>query len=228
MKKTTLTPVGRSALLANAKRYRTRSIGAGTPTGFIGGDTLRAFRPKPLPGSVIRPLFTTFGLRLDAFIKAHPSPSQSAFDAFHAEEVLAFHAAVTASGVWSDGKNGDLPDGSSYNVYAKVLNLIHTHWCHRPAPGFPKGRHPLGGPIDQCLHVPIDSRVAGGVKPLIIARDLPPITAPMFSPRAHKMSAWIAMASIRTKADYDAFVSYFRAVSGSVGLTAVEAFEGFW
>lgn len=222
------TRAGATALRANAARYKARTIGTGTPTGFIGGDTLRAFRPKPLPGSVIRPLFTTFGDRLEAFIKANPSPSRVAFDAFHAEEVLEFHAAVTSGGVWSAGRDGDLPDGSSYNVYAKVLNLIHTHWCHRRAPGFPKGRHPIGGPIDQCLHVPIDSRVAMGVKPLIIEGDLPRIAAPMFSPRARKMSAWIAMTSIRTKADYDAFASYFRDVSDSIGLTAVEAFEGFW
>jgi hypothetical protein len=223
-----ITSAGLSALTKNAATYKIRDIGAGTPEGFLDGSTLRAFRPEPLPGAVIRPLFMTFGDRLEAFIKANSSPSRVVFDAFHAKEVVAFHAAVSAGGVWSAGRDGDLPDGSSYNVYAKVLNLIHTHWCHRKAPGFPKGRHPLGGPIDQCLHVPIDSRVAMGVKPLIIAGDLPPIPAPMFSPRARKMSAWIAMTSIRTKANYDAFVSYFRDVSDSIGLTAVEAFEGFW
>jgi len=223
-----ITSVGRTALIKNAAEYKMRDIGAGTPQGFIDGSTLRAFRPKPFPGAVIRPLFTTFGDRLEAFIKANPSPSRVTFDVFHAKEVLAFHAEVTARGVWSAGRDGDLPDGSSYNVYAKVLNLIHTHWCHRRAPGFPNGRHPIGGPIDQCLHVPIDSRVAMGVKPLIIAGDLPRIAAPMFSPRAPEMSAWIAMTSIRTKADYDAFMSYFRDISDSIGLTAVEAFEGFW
>ena len=225
---TAITNTAKKILNDNATRYRTREIGRGTPDGFVGGDTLRAFRPKPLPGSVIRPLFVVFGRRLDAFLKKNSTPSRSDFDAFHAKEVIAFHAAITAGGVWSAGQNGDLPDGSAYNVYAKVLNLIHTHWCHRPAPGFPNGRYPVGSPIDNCLHVPVDSRVAIGVKPLIIAGELPRIMAPMFAPRALKMSAWIAMTSIRTKENYDAFVTYFRDISDSIGLTAVEAFEGFW
>ncbi|MFZ9048656.1 MAG: hypothetical protein ACO20Y_07685, partial [Poseidonia sp.] len=63
-----ITSVGRTALIKNAAEYKMRDIGAGTPQGFIDGSTLRAFRPKPLPGAVIRPLFTTFGDRLEAFI----------------------------------------------------------------------------------------------------------------------------------------------------------------
>ena len=121
---TVITDTAKKILNDNAIRYRTRKIGRGTPDGFVGGDTLRAFRPKPLPGSVIRPLFVVFGRRLDAFVKKNPVPTRPDFDAFHAKEVLAFHAAITAGGVWSAGQNGDLPDGSAYNVYAKVLNLI--------------------------------------------------------------------------------------------------------
>jgi hypothetical protein len=218
---------GHAQLKANAIRYQERP-GKATPEGFIGGDTLRGFRPKPLPGQVIRPLFNVFGERLEKFIRSNPSPTRIAFDVFHAGEVNDFYASIIAGGVSSAGKGGDLPDGGSYNVYAKVLNLIHTHWCHRPAPGFPKGRHPIGSAIDSCIHIPVDSRVANGVKPMIIAGDLPRIPAPMFSPRAQRMSAWKTMTSIRNKENYDAFQTYFRDVSDSIDLSPVEAFEGFW
>jgi hypothetical protein len=214
-------------LRQNAIRYQEREIGQATPEGFIDGSTLRAFRPKPLPKQVIRPLFNVFGDRLENFIRSNPSPTRVAFDKFHAGEVNDFHASIIAGGVVSEAKAGDLPEGGSYNVYAKVLNLIHTHWCHRPAPGHPNGRHPIGSAIDSCLHIPIDKRVVDGVKPMVISGNLPRIPAPMFA-RSPKMSNWIAMCSIRTKENYDAFQAYFRAVADPLGLTPVEAFEGFW
>ncbi len=218
---------GQSQLKANAVRYRERKAGRGTSEGFIDGGTLRAFLPKPLPGQIIQPLFNVFGNHLENFIRSNPSPKRVVFDDFHAQEVKKFHACITVGGVWSAGRDGDLPDGSSYNVFAKVLNLIHTHWCHRPAPGFPDGRHPIGSPIDTCLHIPIDKRVVNGVKPLVRSGDLPRIPAPMFA-RDPKMSKWKEMCSIRTKENYDAFQNYFRDVSDSIGLSPVEAFEGFW
>lgn len=224
----------------NKQRYKDRDEGKGTIDGWIGGSTLRAFTKIDTsnglkPKEVIRPLFVDFGESLDNFIRTNPRINREDFrkdfDKFHEREVIRFQKMIKDLGIKSRARGGeenDFDDDSSYNAFAKVLNLIHTHWCHREGPkGFRKGRHPIGSGIDECLHVPIDKRVIDKLKPHVIIGNLPSIPAPMFG-NSKWPSTLESMGDIREKVDYVEFQKYFREIADEIGLSPVEAFEGFW
>jgi len=213
-----------------------RRTGRASRTDYIGGNTWRGWRASPkIEDAVVRALvaaFDVFVARFQDFYKQNGPVTRKVFDAFHAGEVeflFEFTKKHHRAAQVHPASAGDC-HGYAYNSYAKVLNLIYTHWFFRLVPNSrpPKVNYAATDYPDLvfCCHVPLDTQIHTGLRDFI-SRGL------IQKPSVEMPNA--GMGSVRSKEHYYALQEYLRSIADSIQSSNFPgrpvsplAFEAFW
>lgn len=199
---------------------------------YIDSNTWRGFHSLPktpyVPSDALRSAFDFLSKRLEAFLQKTPNITRAGFDAFHKNEVEALYEFLCTyrSGIVVQPRSTGGFHGFAYGSYCKVLNLAHTHWCFRRRPNkrdvhYPPAAHPE---LCNCIHVPLDSKVLGGVEALIAVGELPYFSIPRGG-----------MGCVKSYSEYIAIQNYLRTEADTIKSTnflgstlSPLAFEGFY